>query len=194
MGEQHPAAKKVVVEFCPADLPDLTEPQRTKLIKLAGPRYNPSTDIVKMSCESFETQAQNKRYLGDLVDKLVTTAKDSKDNFEDIPLDFRHHTAKPFYQFPEQWKLTPERKKALEEKRVKALEAEGKKRLDGRVVDGVNVIEDAMKRLGMRQILEQNVAATVGAKPGAKLGAKPGAPVRGRVGLPSSNPSSLKRF
>jgi small subunit ribosomal protein S35 len=75
MGEQHPAEKKVVLEFTPADMPNLTKIQRDKLRKLVGVRYNPETDIVKMSCEMFETQAQNKRYLGDLVDKLLEEAR-----------------------------------------------------------------------------------------------------------------------
>lgn len=75
MGEEHPAEKKVVVEFAPADMPDLTPVQREKLKKLAGVRYNPETDIVKMSCEMFESQAQNKRYLGDLVDTLLKEAR-----------------------------------------------------------------------------------------------------------------------
>lgn len=74
MGEFHPAEKKVVVELSPRDLP-LTEPQQLKLKKLAGPRFNPETEIVRMSCEMFENQAQNKRYLGDLVEKLIAEAK-----------------------------------------------------------------------------------------------------------------------
>lgn len=74
MGEFHPAEKKVVVDFCPADL-DLTPVQQDKLKKLAGARYNPGKNIVHMSCELFEHQAQNKRYLGDLVNKLVAEAK-----------------------------------------------------------------------------------------------------------------------
>jgi len=75
MGEFHPADRKVVVEFCPEDLTDLTEVQVLKLKKLAGPRYNPEKDIIKMSCEQFEHQAQNKRYLGDLIEKMIATAK-----------------------------------------------------------------------------------------------------------------------
>ena len=75
MGEQHPAEKKVVLEFTPADIPDLTDVQRDKLRKLSGVRWNPEEDIVKMSCEMFETQAQNKRYLGDLVDKLLQESR-----------------------------------------------------------------------------------------------------------------------
>jgi small subunit ribosomal protein S35 len=74
MGEFHPAEKKVVVQFCPNDL-GLTEQQQSKLAKLAGSRYNPETNLIKMSCEMFEHQAQNKRYLGDLVEKMITEAK-----------------------------------------------------------------------------------------------------------------------
>lgn len=74
MGELHPAEKKVVVEFCPSDL-DLTTVQQNKLKKLVGVRFNPETEIVRISCEQFEHQAQNKRYLGDLVDRLIVEAK-----------------------------------------------------------------------------------------------------------------------
>lgn len=74
MGEYHPAEKKVVVEFSPQDF-GLAKVQEDKLRKLAGPRYNPVKDTIKMSCESFEHQAQNKRYLAELVEKLVAEAK-----------------------------------------------------------------------------------------------------------------------
>ena len=74
MGEFHPAEKKVVVEFSPRDL-GLTNVQQLKLAKIAGARYNPEKRIIRMSCEMFEHQAQNKRYLGDLVEKMVAEAK-----------------------------------------------------------------------------------------------------------------------
>lgn len=64
----------MVVEFSPRDL-SLNDAQQLKLKKLLGPRYNPETDVAKMSCEQFEHQAQNKRYLGDLVEKLIARAK-----------------------------------------------------------------------------------------------------------------------
>lgn len=75
MGEFHPADRKVVVEFDPRDLFELTEVQRDKLRKLAGARYNPERGIIKMSCEKFELPAQNKRWLGDTIAKLITAAK-----------------------------------------------------------------------------------------------------------------------
>lgn len=60
--------------FCPSDL-GLTAEQELKLKKLVGPRYNPEKDMVKMSCESYDHQAQNKRYLSDQIDRLLASAK-----------------------------------------------------------------------------------------------------------------------
>ncbi|KAL8827356.1 MAG: hypothetical protein Q9191_003228, partial [Dirinaria sp. TL-2023a] len=147
MGETHPAANKIVLEFCTTDLPDLTPPQRAKLIKLVGVRYNPETDNVKMSCEMFETQAQNKRYLGDLVDTLIAEAKNPDDMYEDVPYDFRHHKFKPKIEFPEEWKMTDERREELgKEVERKALE-EGKREEAGRITDGMAIIREHVRSL-----------------------------------------------
>lgn len=145
MGETHPAAKKVVLEFCTRDLRELSEPQRLKLVKLVGVRYNPETDIVKMSSEMFPTQAQNKRYLGDLVDSLVAEAKNDDDTFDDVPCDFRHHKWKRKLVFPEQWKMTEQRKAQLEAFRVERAEEEARRVESGRIVQGVRVIEAALR-------------------------------------------------
>ena len=64
----------MVVEFCPKDL-GLTEAQQLKLLKLSGPRYNPTKDTIRMSCNMHDHQAQNKRYLGDLIQKMIAEAK-----------------------------------------------------------------------------------------------------------------------
>lgn len=145
MGETHPAANKVVLEFCTQDLLGLTETQRIKLIKLVGPRYNPEKDLVRMSCEMFETQSQNKRYLGDLVDSLMAEAKDSADMFEDVPLDFRHHKYKPNLAFPEEWKLTPGRAQQLETDSKQRLLVEQMRQETGEVPDGLIAIHAFMK-------------------------------------------------
>ncbi|KAI0102750.1 mitochondrial ribosomal subunit protein-domain-containing protein [Nemania sp. FL0031] len=135
MGEFHPAEQKVVVEFCPKDLP-LDEAQQQKIRKLLGPRWNPETDIAKMSCELFDHPAQNKRYLGNLVNKLVARAKDPTDMFEDIPLDTRHHTFKVKPKFPKEWRMTEERRQFLEDTREKALLLDKTKEEAGTLVDG----------------------------------------------------------
>ncbi|KAI1425043.1 mitochondrial ribosomal subunit protein-domain-containing protein [Xylaria sp. FL1777] len=140
MGEFHPAEKKVVLEFSPNDMP-LDDAQKQKLRKLLGPRLNPETDIAKMSCEQFEHPAQNKRYLGDVVNKLVAQAKDPTDMFEDVPLDTRHHTFKVKPKFPKEWRLTEERRKFLEDTRQKALLLDQKKEEEGTLVDGAERIQ-----------------------------------------------------
>ena len=145
MGETHPASKKIVLEFCTRDLGDLSEQQRLKLVKLVGVRYNPETDVVKMSSEMFPTQAQNKRYLGDLVDTLVAEAKDGEDTFEDVPLDFRHHKWKRKLVFPEHWKMTERRRAQLEADRAKRAEEERNRVESGTVVRGVKLIEDVLR-------------------------------------------------
>ncbi|RPA78608.1 hypothetical protein BJ508DRAFT_416476 [Ascobolus immersus RN42] len=120
-GEDHPAQHKVVLQVSPFDL-DLTEAQRIKMIKLAGSRYNPDTRIMKFNCEMFNTQAQNKRFLADQLDKLIAESKKSEDTFEDIPVDVRHVSRKqqkknkrvsgmPPASYG--WTMTPYRKEAL---------------------------------------------------------------------------------
>ncbi|KAK5082071.1 37S ribosomal protein S24, mitochondrial [Lithohypha guttulata] len=134
MGETHPAQNKVVVEFTTKDLASatsLSEAQRTKLIKLVGVRYNPDRDSVRISCENFENAAQNKRYLGDLVQKLVKEAKDSTDTFEDVPLDFRHHKPRKVAIFPDSWKI-----------------------------DGQQGVQSLTERRGATKLLEEGEAAT----------------------------------
>ena len=169
MGESHPGSKKIVVEFCTRDLRDLTEPQRIKLIKLVGSRYNPENDIVKMSSEMFETSAQNKRYLGDLVDTLIEEAKDETDTFEDVPFDFRHHKSKPRPEFPEAWKLTREKKARLEEDRKMRLEQERTREAQGKMIEGVRVVEEALQKLPVRDESEVLAQAQQG-----KLGRRGG--------------------
>ncbi|KAL9121022.1 MAG: hypothetical protein Q9187_002422 [Circinaria calcarea] len=146
MGETHPASKKVVLEFCPSDLSSqLTPQQRLKLIKLVGVRYNPQKDLVKMSSEMFESQAQNKRYLGDLVDVLIAEAKNEEDMFEDVPVDFRHVKWKNKPRFPEEWKMTAQKRDQLEADRVRRSLAERERMENGMLVDGMKTIEAAIR-------------------------------------------------
>lgn len=145
MGEQHPAEPKVVLELSTADLTPryLTQAQRLTFIKLVGPRYNPDTDIVRMSCENFTSRAQNKRYLGDLVNTLIKQAKEG-DSFADVPLDLRHHQSKPKVNFPNEWIMTDKRKKQLEARRNQRKQQEEQKPA---LVDGNTVISEAVKSL-----------------------------------------------
>lgn len=172
LGEQHPAANKVVVEFDPTDL-QLAPEHKTKLIKLLGPRYNPSTGIAKMSSEAYETQAMNKRYLGDTVATLITEAKDTTDTFADVPADIRHRKVKPKLQFPERWLLTEERKAELEAKRAALLEQEeARKGLPAGLVDGVKEIEEARRIENLARMEAPLMAEAKASLPSGKQGKK----------------------
>ncbi|PQE26334.1 hypothetical protein CJF30_00001091 [Rutstroemia sp. NJR-2017a BBW] len=159
MGEQHPAEKKVVLEFCPEDMPGLTDVQTNKLRKLVGPRLNPETDIVKMSCEMYPSQAQNKRYLGDLVESLLAEAK-TGDTFEDIPLDTRHHVFKQKPTFPVEWRLTDKRKEQLEAYRQNLTAKDMQREIEGQLMDGIEIIQKALaKPAAPREALPEMVKA-----------------------------------
>lgn len=139
LGEMHPAQRKVVVEFRTKDIArcaSLNDLQRQKLLKLLGPRWNPETDLAKMSCEKFEEAAQNKRYLGDLIGRLVAECQREGadvDLFEDVPVDTRHHEVRLKKRGlrgrkipkspPDNWDLTPERVQEL--MRVRGLARDG---------------------------------------------------------------------
>ncbi|KAJ5809992.1 uncharacterized protein N7503_002210 [Penicillium pulvis] len=145
MGEQHPAEPKVVVELASKDLTPkhLTEAQRQTFLKLVGTRYNPQTDIVRMSSEQFGSRAQNKRYLADLVNSLIKEAK-TGDSFADIPLDLRHHKPKIRPQFPDSWKMTDERRRQLAARREERYNAEKQREA---IVDGNQIVGHAVLSL-----------------------------------------------
>ncbi|KAJ6126792.1 hypothetical protein N7523_002404 [Penicillium sp. IBT 18751x] len=174
MGEQHPAEPKVVVELASKDLTPkyLSEAQRQTFLKLVGTRYNPQTDIVKMSSEQFGSRAQNKRYLADVINSLIKEAK-TGDAFTDIPLDLRHHKPKTRVQFPEAWNMTEERRQQLAARRAERIAAEKER---AAIVDGSKVISHAVQALPefnpalKAQAAEERerVAVKVGARGGKK--------------------------
>ncbi|CDO94034.1 unnamed protein product [Kluyveromyces dobzhanskii CBS 2104] len=109
LGEEHPNSRKVVLSVKTSDL-GLNQKELHKLRLLAKTRYDPTTDILKMSTDRYEESTQNANYLNSTLQKLLKEAKDSTDDFADVPLDTRHIIArqsrkkKRGYQFPEEWK------------------------------------------------------------------------------------------
>ncbi|KAK3073765.1 37S ribosomal protein S24, mitochondrial [Teratosphaeriaceae sp. CCFEE 6253] len=179
MGETHPAQSKVVVTFDPRDLRHVSDASRDKLRKLAGTRYDHTKNQVKMSCESFETQAENKRYLGDVIASLISEAKDpNTDSFLDIPLDTRHVKRKPKLRFPTAWLLTPERKAELEEARRVQLLEDGRKVENDEMVSGEAAIE-AARQLNLQKVEAPMMAEARQPLPRGKMGRKEMGQTRG---------------
>lgn len=54
--------------------PRIDDAWEHKFKLLCGPRYNPETDMVHMSCELHHYPAQNKQWLSDKVDELILAA------------------------------------------------------------------------------------------------------------------------
>jgi small subunit ribosomal protein S35 len=103
---------------------------------------------MKLSCEQYDTQSQNKRFLGDSISSLIKECKEGKDTFEDVPFDFRHHTPRKFTEFPKEWVLTAERKKYLAEKRQQTAYLEDQRQGNGELVDGRRVIDTHLPFMG----------------------------------------------
>jgi small subunit ribosomal protein S35 len=97
-----------------------------------------------MSCEQFDTQAQNKRFLGETIASLIKEAKDMKDKFEDVPFDFRHHKPKKRFEFPKEWVLTAERKQYLQSKRAEQAKLDDERLNNGKMIDGTTVIDTSL--------------------------------------------------
>ncbi|KAI5292800.1 28S ribosomal protein S35, mitochondrial [Ascosphaera acerosa] len=169
MGESHPAQEKVVVELCPSSLvpTHLTNEQRDILLKLAGPRYNPSTDVLRMSCEKFSTRAQNKRYLLDLVNTLLQEARSPSNMaaFKDLPLDVRHHSPRPKLEFPAEWALTEQRRAELAE--LRRTQAEARAEANVFAVDGNEVVADALPRAAAAMAASTAPTTAVGGRGGS---------------------------
>lgn len=157
--------------------------QSSKLIKLLGARYNPSTSTAKMSCEMYATPAQNKRHLCDLLTRLLAEAKDPADTFEDVPFDFRYHTPKKTHAFPEHWKMTPQRREMLDAARERSDAAEMQRLGTGQVVEGRGVIELMLAGGGgqARSAERVPVMAAAGGRPASSSSADKRAGARPRA-------------
>lgn len=74
LGEGHPVERKVVLSVKVADL-KLNDQERHKLLLLSGPRYHVDTDELILSCEKFPHRKQNKKYLKDVLQRLLKESK-----------------------------------------------------------------------------------------------------------------------
>ena len=142
MGETHPGSNKVVMDFQPAQLPNLTQIQRDKLIKLLGSRYDPHKETAKMSCERYPTAPQNKNHLIETLESLLKESREGQDTFEDVPFDFRHARFKKSRpKFPEHWKLVGDRRSDLELKWHMNDSLERAKEREGNIVDSKKLMD-----------------------------------------------------
>ncbi|KAI9470263.1 mitochondrial ribosomal subunit protein-domain-containing protein [Coemansia mojavensis] len=103
MGEKYLAQdRKAVLRVKVAQL-GLKDLELRKFLLLAGVRYNPETDELKMSESREATSLLNKKRLADTLVSLITEAKKKDDMFADVPLEFSYHKYKPNPALPAEW-------------------------------------------------------------------------------------------
>ena len=70
----HPNEFKVVLEVYVKDL-NLSENGLEALIDIVGPRYNANKQLLKLTCNKFDTRVENRNYLVWLLDSLLQEAE-----------------------------------------------------------------------------------------------------------------------
>ncbi|KAH8925144.1 hypothetical protein BT69DRAFT_1216941 [Atractiella rhizophila] len=116
-GEEHPADRKCALTVHVPGIPNLEDWMRHKFRVLAGPRWYPEEDMVKISCELFPELEMNEKWCNDTLNKLLTVAKEGEDKMLDVPLDTRaaekrkkvkrSRRAVEAEDFPLEWLPTP---------------------------------------------------------------------------------------
>lgn len=72
--EDHPLQHKVVLQVSPSKL-GLTPTQLHKFLLLAGPRYDPAREELKISSERYQNRTLNLKWASDALDRLIAEAK-----------------------------------------------------------------------------------------------------------------------
>ncbi|KAJ1846106.1 37S ribosomal protein S24, mitochondrial [Coemansia sp. RSA 2706] len=103
MGEKYLAQdRKVVLRVKVAKL-GLKGAELRKFVLLAGVRYTPETDELRMSESREITSLLNKKRLADTLVELIAEAKKQDDTFADVPMDFSYREFKPKPRVPRRW-------------------------------------------------------------------------------------------
>ncbi|KAI9136630.1 mitochondrial ribosomal subunit protein-domain-containing protein [Paraphysoderma sedebokerense] len=114
----HPHNARVTVTFPFSSFSshyNLSQQQQHLAKLLFKNRYCDVEDKVKMSCDRFEFERMNKRWLVDMIQKVAETVKSAKDYYTDIPVT--SHTPPSLLKkqrnqslkFPEEWLIeTPQ--------------------------------------------------------------------------------------
>ncbi|KAJ1513920.1 37S ribosomal protein S24, mitochondrial [Coelomomyces lativittatus] len=68
----------------------LTKEQTHLLLLLCQQHYNPLTNEINVSCQRHIYRAQNRKWLIDLIDRLLDHVKNAQDFFADVELNLNH--------------------------------------------------------------------------------------------------------
>ena len=107
----HPRSRRASLTVG-VDALDMSATERNALIHLAGGRWNGIKRTVTVATDRFPELAQNERWAGDTLDRLVDGARQRADRLADLPLDDRStraqlerrgRTLTTLRDFPAEW-------------------------------------------------------------------------------------------
>lgn len=91
----------------------------------------------------------------------IDSLQDLTDTFEDVPLDLRHHKIRAKPRFPKEWRMSEERMQQIVAYREEAKQIEAAKKAEGKLVNGVQIINKALaSRAAAKAAVPELVAAS----------------------------------
>ena len=70
-----PGEHRVTVKVALSDIPFENDHERDIFMEIVGPRYNPKKGDLQLSSEKFASRIENKRYLVDMIEKIVANSR-----------------------------------------------------------------------------------------------------------------------
>lgn len=72
---------RVTVKVALAAIPLENDREKEILLEIVGARYNPKKGVLKLSSEKFASRIENKRYLVDMIERIVSNARKLAEEF-----------------------------------------------------------------------------------------------------------------
>jgi len=70
-----PGEHRVTVKVALSDIPFENDHEKDIFMEIVGPRYNPKKGDLQLSSEKFASRIENKRYLVDMIEKIVANSR-----------------------------------------------------------------------------------------------------------------------
>lgn len=76
-----PGEHRVTVKVALTDIPFENEQEKEIFLQIVGSRYNPKKGDLQLSSEKFASRIENKRYLVDMIERIVASARKLASDF-----------------------------------------------------------------------------------------------------------------
>jgi len=77
-----PGEHRVTVKVALSAIPFNNEQEKEIFLEIVGPRFNPKKGDLQLSSEKFASRIENKRYLVDMIERIVSSARELAKEFD----------------------------------------------------------------------------------------------------------------